>query len=156
MKVPELKGGQMLTLLYIAAFMIALFVVYKILAAIGLVTTRKEKIEEKEEKEAETQLRESDYFSPTFLKDKTSQYVPLGNAAKQAAVDIRAAVVGLGTNEEKIFTTFGRLKSKWNISEVSLCYKQGYNRDMLTDLLNDLNDEERLTLFNIVKKLPEK
>jgi hypothetical protein len=43
-----------------------------------------------------------------------------------------------------------------NISEISLQYRKGYNRDLLSDLLNDLTEKEQLTLWNIINKLPEK
>ena len=155
-QVPELKTGQMITVAYFIGILIVLFIVYKILGAVGLIKTQAKKKAEILKNEAATALRDAEYFSPTFLKGKYPPYVPLGNEAKLMAADLHKAMAGLGTNEERIFSTFGRMKSKYNISEVALCYKQGYNGDLLTDLLNDLNSSERVTLWGIISKLPEK
>ncbi len=153
--VPELKTGQMMTIAYLIAIVIVLFIVYKILTAVGLIKTAAKRRELKAETAAESELRDMDYFNFNILKGNKT-YKPLGDPAKQYAYDIHKALKGWGTNEERIFTTFGKLNNNLNIAEVALCYKQGFNADMLTDILNDLNDNEKLDLFNIINKLPNK
>ena len=156
MKVPSLKSGQMITLAYFIGILVILFIVYKILGAVGIIKTRAKKLKVKEEAKAETELRASEYFNPLFLKDKLSSYKPLKDSAKSAAHNLRNAMSGFGTNEEGIYTTFGRLKNKYNISEVSLYYLQEYKRDLLTDLLDELTAAEQVTLFDIINKLSVK
>jgi len=157
MKVPKLETGQWLTLLYVAAFFIALFVVYKILAGVGLIKTAAKKKEEAAEANASESLRTADYFNPLLLKGKTAGYTPLGEAmATSYAEQLRKAVRGMGTDEEAIYSVFGQLHNRLNISEVALYYKNKYNRDLGTDLLNDLGDAERLELIKLIDKLPNK
>jgi len=153
MNVPTLKSGQMITLAYFIGILIVLYIVYKLLGKVGIIKTAAKRKEEKAEVIAETELRTSEYFDPMFLKDRDG-YSPLKSLAAKYATDLRDALRGMGTNEEKIFTTFGKLTSKWNISEVALNYQVKYERDLLTDLLNDLTEAEQLTLFNIIDKLP--
>lgn len=150
LNIPE--PGKIISIVYIAGAFIALVLVYKILAGVGIIKTAKRR----ERSGAESELRQSDYFNPLFLSGRTGGYASLGSAAKDTARLLRQAVRGAGTNEEKIFSAFGRLPSRWSISEVALSYKSLYNRDLLSDLLNDLNDREQLTLWDIIKKLPEK
>lgn len=146
----------MLTLAYFIGILLVLFIVYKILGAVGLVQTRKKKLEKKEEQQAEEGLRDTVYFDPNFLVGKMEGYNALNSIAAQHALDLYNAIKGLGTNEEKVFAIFSRLKSKYNVAEVAYRYKYHFNRDLLTDLLNDLNDEEQVTLFDIINKKPVK
>jgi hypothetical protein len=41
----------------------------------------------------------------------------------------------LGTDEETIYSVFGRLANRIQISELTLAYKVKYERDLLGDLL---------------------
>ena len=156
MKVPTLKSGQMLTLAYFIGILVVLFVVYKILGAVGIIQTRKKKLRLASEEKAETALRATEYFDPNFLVGRMEGYAALNSVAAQHAQTLRNAIAGFGTNEEAIFAVFNRLKSKYNIAEVAYRYKYHFNRDLLTDLLDDLNDAEQVTLFNIINKLPVK
>ena len=150
MKVPELKTGQMITIVYIAGFFIALFVVYKLLGKIGLIKTK----EKKQREAAVENLRGVDQFSTTFLQGKTDSYPKLGKTAQNFAVRLRKAISGVGTNEEEIFSIFSQLKSKENISEVAVYYKAAFGNDLLTDLLNYLTNKDKATLMEIIDKLP--
>jgi hypothetical protein len=149
MEAPD--SGKIISAVYIVGFIIALVVIYKILAAIGIVKSGAKKREEKKEAEAATALRELPYFDPLFLKGDTT-YVPFGKGSQVAAA-LRNAMSGLGTDEEKIFTTFAKLPSKKTISEVALWYGADYKRTLIVDLLNELNDAEKVTLADIISKL---
>lgn len=156
MKAPDLKTGQMVTIAYIIGILVVLFIVYKILAGVGLIKTAKKKKEEAKKEEVAEELRTMDYFDPLFLQGK-SGWTKIGSSrAAQYAADFRNMMRGLGTNEEGIYSVFGRLKNKYNISEISFEYTGKYNRDLLTDLLNELTDAEQVTMFDIIDKLPEK
>lgn len=153
MKVPD--SNKIISLLYIGGALILVVVLYKILAAVGLIKTGAKKREEKAESEAEEKLRSLDYFNPLLLKqypDYKTIY-PLNRVTAEA---LRKALRGLGTNEEAVFTAFGKLPNKLSISEVTLAYKVAYNRDLGTDLMNDLTDAEQVTLLKIIDKLPVK
>jgi hypothetical protein len=149
MKVPELKGGQMLTLAYFIGILIILFIVYKILGKLGLIETK----EDKKEDAAASEIRSLSYFEPLYLKDK-KDYIPLVRVAQFYAAQLLKALYGLGTDEETVYSVFGKLKSKENIAEIAMYYAKDYNRNLQADLLNDLSDSEMLTLTNIINKLP--
>jgi hypothetical protein len=158
MNAPDLKTSQMITIAYIIGIIIVLFIVYKILAAVGLVKTAAAKKQEKLETGAETALRADVYFDPYYIKDKLGSYKSLGqDKAISAATEVHDSIYGFlkaDTNYEKIFSVFGRLYNKLNVSEVSLAYLAQYNRNMLADLLNNLSDVHKVDLYNIVNKLP--
>ena len=155
MRTPD--TGKVISGIYIAAALIGLYLVYKIFAGLGIIKTAAKKKAEAEKDAASEKLRTLDYFNPKFLDGKLSGYSALGKTTAGAyAAELRNAIRGLGTDEEKIFSVFGRLRCKYNISEVSLNYTLGFSRDLLTDLLNDLTPSEKVTLINIIEKLPEK
>jgi hypothetical protein len=156
MKTPDLKGGQMLTIAYFIAIVVVLFIVYKFLGKIGLIKTADKKKQDEAETKAAQTLRTSVYFDPMYLKGKTKTYNQLGNDAQYYAATIMKALGGFGTDEELIYATFGKLKSKENIAEVAAYYLQDYNRILQADLLNDLSDEEMVILNDIISKLPNK
>ena len=151
--IPELKGGQMITIAYIGAFFIVLFIVYKLMAKVGLIKTIAKKKEEAKEEAAAVELRSMEYFNTTLISKAPFSYVPLGQVAITKAKELRSALRGLGTDEEAVFATFSKLKNRFNISEISLAYKEKYNDDLLIDILNDFNDEEKVTLIEIINKL---
>lgn len=152
MKVPELKGGQMLTIAYIIGILIVLYIVYKVLGKIGLVKTK----EKRKQETAVEDLRSVKQFSTKYLADKIDNYPQLGKLGKDYAVRLHDAIKGAGTDEETIFSIFSQLRSKENISEIAVYYKAAYQRDLLTDILNDLTDKEKATLMEIINKLPAK
>lgn len=153
--IPEVKGGQFMTILYGIAILTVLFVLYQILSKIGLIKTKKKKTEEKAKTEAEANLRASEYFDPLLLKSN-EQYIPLAGTGKMYAGILYKAMNGLGTDEEAIYSTFGRLKSKENISELALYYQSIGKRDLISDILNELTDKEQAILWSIINKLPNK
>jgi len=159
MKVPSLKTGQMMTIAYGIAIIVVLFIVYKILAGVGLIKTPAKKRAEAEKGAAVKMLRTDDYFDPLYIKTNnlTGQFKSLGsNAPDVYARDIFMAIQGWGTNEEAIYSTFGKLHNKCNISEIAMSYNLKYRRSLQADLLNDLTDSEVSALMNIINGLPNK
>ena len=153
MKVPD--SNKIIGLLYIGGALVLVFIIYKVLAGVGLVKTAAKKREEKAESEAEEKLRSMAYFNPLLLK-KYPEYVSIYPLNRVTAESLRKALRGLGTDEEAIFNAFGKLPNKLSISEVTLAYKVAYNRDLGTDLMNDMTDAEQVTLLKIIDKLPLK
>lgn len=152
MKVPD--SNKIISIAMLIGIVIALIVVYKIMTSIGLIKTGAKKREEKAESDAEAAIRENNYFDP-YILEKYKSYVPLGDKkARELTIDLRSALSGPGTNEESVFEVFGKLKNKLNIAELSFYYKGAYKRNLKTDLLNELTDEEQLTLNQIISKLP--
>jgi hypothetical protein len=162
MKVPELKGGQMMTLAYFIGILVALFIVYRLLSKVGLVKTVAQQRTAAEETAAVEMLRTDEYFNPDYYK--TQKYKQLGtNTALQYAKDLRDAMAGLGTDEESIFTTFGKLSNKAQISEIADQYRGLYgfpfyikSDNLQADLLDELTKSETATLMNIINQLPNK
>jgi hypothetical protein len=161
MKTPELNTNQMVTIGYFIGILIILYIVYKILNSVGLLKTPADKREDALKAAAVTSLRVDQYFDPNFYADKNFSALTLDEAVK-AAKDLRDAMAGIGTDEEKIYTIFGTLPSKMSISQVADCYKQQYgfpfyimSDDLKADLLNELNATEVTTLMNIIETLSD-
>jgi hypothetical protein len=161
-KTPTLKGGQMITIAYFIGIILILFIVYKLLGKIGIVKTSAKRQAEKTAGKSIDQLRTDDIFNPDYFKGKT--FKQLGNnTAKKYATDIRNSLAGFGTNEETIFSTFGKLDNKIQVSEVVNQYKllHGFplyimSDNLQSDLLDELTKTEVSTLMNIINNLPNK
>lgn len=151
MKVPD--TNKIISLVYIAGFIIVLFVLYKILSGIGIIKTGKRKQQDKEKDAAVEDLRTEQIFSPDYYKNK--KFKSLGsNAAGEYAKNIRKAIRGIGTDEELLYTTFNKLYNKCNVSEIAEIYFNKYKNDLQADLLNELTDKETVQLMNIINDLP--
>ncbi len=145
--------GKIIPIIYIVGFILVLVIVYKLLSAVGIIKSAKKRKEEVLQTQAVNALRTEEYFNPDYYKYK--KYKSIGaNAANLYAQELRQAVRGWGTNEEKIFTTFGKLYNKVNVSEVADSYRTHYKRDLQADLLDDLTDKEVKTLMTIINNLP--
>lgn len=153
MKLPD--SSKIFPLLYLGGALLLVFIIYKLLAGVGLIKTAAKKRQEEAESKAEEQLRSLDYFNPLLLKQYPA-YKTIYPLNRTTAEKLKKALRGLGTNEEAVFTAFAQLPNKLSISEVTLAYKVAYNRDLGTDLMNDLTDAEQVTLLKIIDKLPVK
>jgi hypothetical protein len=151
MKLPE---TQIISkVLYLIGGLIVLFLIYKIMTGLGLLKTRESKAKDILKENSLSDFRTMPEFNPVF-KDK-GIFVSIGlNAASLYAEDLHKAIRGIGTNEERIYTTFGKLKCKGNISEVASQYYLKFKRDLRTDILNDLTDKEIVILTGIINTLP--
>jgi HSP90 family molecular chaperone len=162
MKAPELNTNQMVTIGYFIGILIVLYIVYKILNAVGLLKTPADKRDDALKAAAVTSLRLDSYFDPDYYTTVSVYNGMTVDDATKAAKDLRDAMAGIGTDEEKIYTIFGDLPSKTALSEVSNRYKAQYgfpfyimSDDLKTDLLNELNATEVTTLMSIIDGLPD-
>lgn len=161
MEAPD--SGKIINIAMLIGLVVVLVVIYKIMASVGLIKTVASKAVTKNQTAAAESLRTDDYFNPEYYKKVGGQnFVPIGETnAKQYAKDLRFAMGGVGTNEEVIYTTFGSLYNKCNISEIAEQYKDQYgfpfyimSDNLQNDLLNDLNKSEVATLMELINKLP--
>lgn len=136
---------------YVIAGLVVLLMLDQILKAVGL---KKDKADKNKE-QAVQELRTNDFFNPMFYRGKA--FAAIGKEpANQYAKDIRKAVSGFGTDEEMLFTTFGKLKCRYNISEIAESYYELFGKNLLPAILNELSEKDMATLNTIVNKLPEK
>lgn len=146
--------NKVMTAGYIIAMLLILFFVYKILRGLGIVKSAAKTKAKAAVQTAINDLRGVEQFNVEYLNNKRD-YKSLSGLAQTYAEELRKAIRGLGTNEEAIFSIFSRLQSKANISEIATVYKNRYDRDLLTDLLNDLTDKEKAKLMLIINNLPK-
>jgi hypothetical protein len=159
MKTPELKPGQMITIAYFIGILVILFIVYRLLSKIGLVQTVKEKNDTVKEDKAVETLRTYDYFNPALYEGKTFKGLDIQTVNDYARA-LRSSMAGFGTDEEKIYSIFGSLPSKYAISQLSDIYQKQYSflssmtDNLKADLLNELDAGEVKTLIDIINSLP--
>lgn len=151
MKVPD--TGKILNVVYLAGFLIALFVVYKLLSALGIIKSAKRRRTIEEQNAAVDMLRTDEYFDPAYYKGQKFKSIG-GNAANLYAQHLRKALGGAGTDEELVYATFGKLFNKCNVSEVAARYYLQYGKDLQADLLGDLSKKEVAELMEIINDLP--
>lgn len=152
MNLPD--SNKIMSAAYIAGLLLVLFFVYKILAGFGIIKTAKKTKAKAEEDKAINDLRGVDQFTPEILPDGQG-YKNLSAPAQIYAETLRKAIRGLGTDEEAVFSIFSRLGSKRDITEIATAYRSKYDKDLLTDLLNDLTDKEKAKLMLIINNLPK-
>jgi len=150
--------GKIKIILYAVGGLIVLVLVIRFLRGSKRRARQETKQEKKtvkaEIKNSATNLRGVKEFDPDFQLGKS--FKPLSNnVADLYAENLRKAIRGLGTNEDIIYITFGKFYNKANISEVAARYYLKFKRNLLVDILSDLNDKEQKTLFDIIKKLPD-
>jgi len=154
MNLPD--SNKLMSAAYIVALLLILFFVYKILAGFGIVKTAKKKKEQAAKEAAINDLRGVEQFTPDVNILAERQGYKLTSASAQIyAETLRKAIRGLGTDEEAIFSIFSRLQSKRDITEIATAYRSKYDRDLLTDLLNDMTDKEKAKLMIIINNLPK-
>lgn len=154
MNLPD--SNKLMSAAYIVALLLILFFVYKILAGFGIVKTVKKKKEKAVEEAAINDLRGVEQFTPDVNILAERQGYKLTSASAQISAEtLRKAIRGLGTDEEAIFSIFSRLQSKRDITEIATAYRSRYDKDLLTDLLNDLTDKEKAKLMLIINNLPK-
>lgn len=130
-----------------------LFFLNKILTLVGI--RKSQTTIEKDE--AEENLNTMKYFEPGYYK--TVPHKPLGETmAQQYAKDLNKAWKffrpTLTVDEDLIFSTFGKLDNKIQISEVSEQYYLMRSEDLRSRIMKELNRTEQVKLFNIISKLP--
>lgn len=151
MKTPT--KDQVIVYIYIAGALVGAYFIYRVMAKLGLIKTASDRREE----QAVAELREYDYFNPMILKGRS--WTRLGDTqAKSFAGELYTAMhgnffFGLGTDEEAIYSVFGRLSDKYQIAEVAGWYQIEFNINLLSDILNELNDSEKARLMGIINNI---
>jgi hypothetical protein len=137
-----------LILMGVGALLIVLFL-NKILGMIGIRRSAKQL----EKDEAEETLLTMPYFDPLY--HTVTPHKELGESAAGAyAKDLQKAVSFIGTNEDLIYSTFGKLSNKTQISEIADQFYKMKRKDLRARLLKDINRKEQVKLYNIIKQLP--
>ena len=135
--------------LAIFVVIIVTIIIWRVLGKIGLVKSK----EQKQKDSAVETLFTMTYFDPAYNKGKS--FAPLGkSAADKYAKDLNRALGIFGDDEEAIYSTFGKLKNKTNISEVAESFQNIYKKDMRATVLGNLSEKEMKKLFDIISKLP--
>ena len=149
-------SGKIINLVTIIGVLLMLFIIYKVMASVGLIKTSASKKEDAAKAAAVTDLRINEYFAP-----ENNTNVLTTEMAQSYAKQLRSAMAGLGTDEEAIFTIFGKLPNKTAINQISLEYKNQYgfpfyimSDNLQDDLLNELSASEVTTLMTIINNLP--
>lgn len=147
------KASTIKLILLGAGLLFILFFLNKIMSIIGI---RKSKTRI-EKDEAEENLNTMKYFEPGYYK--TVPHKPLGDTmAGQYAKDLNKAWKffrpTLTVNEDLIFSTFGKLDNKVQISEVANQYYLMRSEDLRSRIMKELNRKEQVKLFNIIQSLP--
>ena len=153
MKLPD--SNKLISIAIFIGIIVALFIVYKILAATGLVKTSASRKEDADEALAIDTVRTADIFDPTYYFKFEGKFKSLGNnKITQMSNELFKALVGPGTDEERIYIVFGNIYNKLNVSELAAGYKFKFGRDLRLDLLGDLGKSDMATLMALVNKLP--
>jgi hypothetical protein len=136
----------------IAAFLViavlVIIIVWRILGKVGLVKSKEAKQKESAVEDFNT-LRQ---FEQGYSKGKT--FAPLGKVVSDIyAKELYNAHGVLNDNEDQVYSTFGKLKNKMNISEVSDSFYNLYKKD-LRAYLGFLDPAEKTKLMGIINRLP--
>jgi len=160
-KIPD--SNKLISVAIIIGIVLALIIVINIMKAAGIMKTAAEKKAAANNKAAVEDLQVSTYFDPEYFRSQSGYSGLTVTEATKYAKDLRDAMAGLGTDEQAIYITFGKLPSKIAISEVSSKYKDQYgfpwyimSDNLQKDLLNELNEEETGRLMQIISSLPNK
>lgn len=143
-----MKNFNINTLLIVLAIIAIAFLAIKILNR-----TKKTGYEKRSEKKTSKQSVKADiYFNPKYSKTMGTSLNK--DTSDQLAKDFRKSVKGAGTKEELLFGTLNAINTKAELSQVAGSYKNLYNADLLTDILNDLSKTEKARLLRITDNLP--
>lgn len=150
MNIPD--SGKIISTVYIIGAILALFIVYRILSAVGIIKSGKKKKADQAKERALSDIRTMEEFNP--LWGDTATFARIGDSpADKYAEDLRKAMRGLGTKEENIYSTFAKLKNRGNISEVAKAYQKKFKRDLRSDILKELTDKEVSLLYTVIAQL---
>lgn len=140
---------------------IILFVIFLLLKRFGLIRTReqrkaaKEKKQQKIERKAiDTTITKEQYFKPTYWRKVSANRLLPEKTARTYATNLRSALKKFGQIQAtKVMAIFNTLTDKAQVSQLSFYYQANYERDMVTDLINNLKKAELLKLYNVTDAL---
>lgn len=137
-------------ILAIGILIIIFFTINKILIKLGIVKSAKQLEQDKLAERLET----NKYFNPLTQKKENFKKLSVIEANTYAE-RLHKAIKGFGTDEESVYSIFSTLPNKNSISQISEAYYLKYNKDLLSDINNDLNTKEKAKLQSIINNLPE-
>jgi len=156
MKIPD--SSKIINLATLLGLVVVLFVIYKILASVGLISTPASRKAAADKLAARQQLLSSEYFSPTYFHDHLGEYTSIGQDASYAYADriyeALGSISSITTDFDAIQGVFLSLNCKTNISEVAGGYAVNHSAYLNKDLSDGLSDNKCLELMNIINKLP--
>jgi len=133
----------------IIAAIFVIIIVWRVLGKVGLVESK----ESRQKKEAVENFQTSPYFDKDYYKNKS--FKSLGaEPAKQYAKEIYNTHGVFNDSEDTLYSIFGNLKNKVNISEVAEQFYKLYGKDMKGYIANFLDDKEQAKLQTVISKLP--
>jgi len=132
---------------------VVLFIIYLVAKKFGLVKSSESIKADKEKAKNLDTLKQAKYFNPLYYQNIANK--PLGELeAKEIAKDIYDAWGVFNDDEPAIYSAFGKLSNKTNISQLAEVYYNQYKKDLRSDLLNGLSDSEQNTLMGVINTLP--
>lgn len=147
-------------LIYIGITVVILIVIYLVLKRVGLIKTRVEKqaIAEKKKintdrKIIQTLVSRSDYFKPSFYKNRPIGELISEGEAKKYAEQIEDSWGLLNDDEEQIFDAFRALTSKAQVSQVADQYSKEFKADLAGELIDKLGKKELQIVYDITDNL---
>ena len=136
---------------------IVFWLVFELMQETGLVKSSQERRGQREQDKLQRKadlayltLQDIDYFKPNYWDGKNKHQLIDQDKADLLAEGLHDALSGWGTNETEIFAIFRNLTTGAQISQVAFGYKALYNADLLTDLIDDLNEDELFSLLTII------
>ncbi len=142
--------------------LVVLIFLYVTLKRLGLIRfkTKDEKQASKVKKEVKsekkvitTTVNRSDWFNPALWSQGSKSKLLPEQTARDYASIIRKAIKGLGTDETAINGIFRKLTDKIQVSQIAFFYQSTNNRDLATDLTNDLSKKELQIMYEIIENI---
>lgn len=139
---------------YVTGFLIIIWVVYLLLKRIGLIESRQQRVEEKEQTEREK--RAVQFFPPNIWKEYPTRTAMNNDVSNNLATEINNSFGFFNDNEQRIFSVFQKLAYKQNVSQLSNSYEQLFHADLHSKLFDNLNSNEMDYIYNIIDIKPTK
>lgn len=136
-------------LLISAGLIVGVFIAgRKILENFGLIST-------KQEQNALQQLIIDNYFNPNYWKQEPGALIITESYSRQLAEIIYDSYGYFNDDESAVYGVFELMKTKSQVSWLSMKFQQYYNKSLLEYLRSFLNNEELAKIAMIVNKLPK-
>lgn len=119
-----------------------------ILENLGLMSSR-------QEQNALNQLATDNYFNPNYWKQQPGALIITESYSRQFAEIIYNSYGYFNDDEAAIYGIFEQMKTKSQVSWLSMKFQQYYNKSLLEYLRSFLNDSELAKIAAIINKLPK-
>lgn len=146
---------------YIVSFIIAVLlfvIIYKVLKGLNLIKSGKEEKEEKAKETAKENPLGYEPTNPNYYKEVQKRGAVVGKpkaSLKAIATKIYDSMAGMGTDEDKFFSTLPYIKNRVQLSMVADEYRNLFSgRSMIIDITQDLGSNDMDKFLNWVNGLP--